>query len=824
MKKLYLIVLFLAFTAVHYAFAQAVATGGRVNGKLVDASTGEAVDFATIALFPIGGDKMAKGTSSADGGNFAINNIPYGAYTVQITFVGYEKFLLDSLVLNDERAMANMGVIKLKPAGGALAEVVIGDRKKTVEYNADQITYNVAESINAEGSTATDILKNVPMVQVDVDGNATIAGKRSTRIFIDGKPSDFMTSNISDLLSVLPSDAIEKIEVMTNPPAKYSADGEGIINVVLKKGYKVGMTGTLAATAGTLGDYNLNSYGSYKTQKYAINSSYGFSGRYNINNSYNLRQNNFADTLFYRNNYRGQDQLSLGHNARIGGNWDIDSINSVRFNTNFNINNSNASNYNNRFYLDENAEQSRLDKQLTTRGGSSMNYSADFSYVWRGGRKGQVEISGNFSMNRSSNFDAQNTAYLDANGLPMSNKRALERMLNNFGNNHSVTLKADYSRSLGTKADLSLGLDASLRNIDNGQEASNLNFATQQYIISQDLTNNFGFGGDIYSLYSGLGYRTKTNWSFRAQARAELTNMSFDLSAMGQPFYIKPYINVFPNFSISKNFKQKYMMGISFGERIQRPRENTLNPTIDTRDSMNISFGNPNLSPSFTRQIDLSFGWFESMWSIYPKFGYSTTRGIIERITTVSSNGQAQSTYDNLSNSDNYTFNLFGNYRFSKKVNFHGSGTIGNVRYRSDVIRIASRNGFTFNTNAGLSVELPKKLMFEGNMSYSKSTVAQGRVTGTIATNFGLRKTMLRNKVKMRVSVNNPFAQNGNLSYIEGVNFNSESLYTRNTRNFSLTLSYNFSQVGKSRAEKKMDAAKPAMQKAAAGGGAAKPF
>lgn len=817
MKNLYLVFILVFVFASGQSIAQAPASA-RVSGKLIDATTNEAVDFATVALFPTGSDKMAKGTSSNDGGKFNLAGVPFGSYTLSISFVGYEKYTVENITLDKDHSAALLGAIKLKSAGGNLAEVVIGDKKKEIEYSADQITYNVSESINAEGSTATDILKNVPMVNVDVDGNVTMAGKRSTRIFIDGKPSDFMTSNISDLLSVLPSDAIEKIEVMTNPPAKYSADGEGIINVVLKKGYKVGMTGTLAATAGTLGDYNLNSYGSYKTQKYSINSSYGFSGRYNINNGYNLRENDFADTLFYRNNYRGQNQLSLGHNFRVGGNWDIDTINSVRFNTNLNVNNSKSDRFTNKFFLDENEVQSRLDKQLTESGGNSLNYSADFSYMWKGGRKGQIEASANFSLNRSSNFDSQNTAYLDANGLPMSNKTALERLINNYGNNHSFTFKVDYTRPLGVRSDLSLGVDASLRNIDNGQEASNLNFATQQYIISQDLTNNFGFGGDIYSTYAGLGYRTQSNWSFRASGRAELTNMSFDLSSMGSRYYIKPYINVFPNLSISKNFKSKYMIGISYGERIQRPRENTMNPTVDTRDSLNISFGNPNLAPSFTRQIDLSFGWFENMWGIYPKLGYSTTRGIIERITTVSLNGQSQSTYDNLSSSDNYTFNLWGNYRFSKKVNFNGGGTIGSIMYHSNTIKISSRNGFTLNANAGLSVELPKRLMFEGNMSFAKTTIAQGRNTGTISTNFGVRKTMLKNKVKMRISVVNPFTQNNNLSYIEGVNFNSQSLYSRNTRNFSLTLSYNFSKVGKSKAEQKMDAAKPAMEKAAAAG------
>ncbi|RYE37529.1 MAG: TonB-dependent receptor, partial [Sphingobacteriales bacterium] len=209
---------------------------GTLTGKVVDGTTGQSVPSAIVALFAGISEQAYLTTITDENGLFKFNALKPGLYRLRIGFIGFVTINIADIQIDGKLPEKNLGTIKLTSDQTTLGEVNIVATKPTVEFGADGITYNVDQSVLSEGSTATDILKNVPMVQVDVDGNATIAGKRNTRIFIDGKPSDYMTSNITDLLNVLPSDAIEKIEVLTNPPAKYSADGEGIINVVLKKG------------------------------------------------------------------------------------------------------------------------------------------------------------------------------------------------------------------------------------------------------------------------------------------------------------------------------------------------------------------------------------------------------------------------------------------------------------------------------------------------------------------------------------------------------------------------------------------------------------
>ncbi|WP_461791799.1 carboxypeptidase-like regulatory domain-containing protein [Pedobacter sp.] len=243
---------------------------GIVRGKVIEEVGALPIPFAVVALFESGAEQPLITLQTDENGFFKFSNVKFGTYKVKVSYVGFGALFVNEVVLSKADADKNLGSLKLAAEQNNLNEVVITSEKPVIEVGADVITYNVSSSILAEGSTATDLLKNVPMVEVDIDGNTTISGKRSTRVFIDGKPSDYMTSNIADLLNVLPSDAIEKIEVMTNPPAKYSADGEGIINIVMKKGFKVGFNGNVGLAAGTQGNNNANANASYRGEKYSI--------------------------------------------------------------------------------------------------------------------------------------------------------------------------------------------------------------------------------------------------------------------------------------------------------------------------------------------------------------------------------------------------------------------------------------------------------------------------------------------------------------------------------------------------------------------------
>jgi iron complex outermembrane receptor protein len=797
LKNRYFVFLFLLFAGLTNVFGQS-ANNGTVSGKLIDGISGEQIDFAGIAIINPENESIVKSATSNNGGEFKLTSLPYGKYSLRISYVGYDKMVIADIEINATQPDHALGTIRLKRTSNSLNEITIIEKKKVVEFTPDQITYNVSESPQSEGATATDILKNVPMVTVDIDGNASIAGKRNSRIFLDGKPSDYMTSNITDLLNILPSDAIEKIEVMTNPPVKYAAEGEGIINIVLKKGYKVGVNGTLSANAGTLGNYNLNSYASYKGKKLSVNGSYAYGGGHSTGNSSSLSQSFFKDTTFYHNQYSNRDGSNNGQNLRGSVNYDIDSTQNIRFTSNFNLNHSLGDSFSDTHYLDNSYVQSNLNTQSNNNHNNSLNYVFDANYTWKINKRGeQLDASVTYSGNTSGAFRNSAVNYLDANGLPVSTRIPIDQLNQTDAANRGLQAKIDYDKPLDSlHYTFNTGLAANIHTNNNNQDVQNFDLTSQLYQPNVAQSNQFAYAQNIYSGYASLNIRTNNKWSVRIGSRAELTDVSFNLSTVSQTYSIKPYVNVFPNISVGKQFKEKYNVGLSYSQRIGRPNDGTLNPQIFTStDGKNISYGNPALNPSFTQQIDLSFGAYGDKWGFYPRISYSNTNHIVERISNIDTTGVTRNTYYNLGASSYNSISLYGNYRPVRKVSFNGGTTIGHILYQSSSNARLNRNGYTFQAKAGVSVDLPGRLAFEGNFNYYTNTSAQSSNHGSATSSFAVRKSFYKNKYRMRIMAANPWGQTSYTTFTQGDNFNRENYSTSNNRNFSVSLSYNFSKV-----------------------------
>ncbi|MEO6521384.1 MAG: outer membrane beta-barrel protein [Mucilaginibacter sp.] len=797
MNKNYLLLYLLVFLSFSTVLAQS--NNGTISGKITDPLTGETIDFASVSVLTPGTEDIVKSNNSNNGGLFKISNLTYGKYTLRITNMGYEKYIAEDIEVDGSHVDVYLGTIKLKKSGGSLNEVAIVEKKNTVEFGADQINYNVSSSLQSEGSTATDVLKNVPMVSVDIDGNATIAGKRNTRVFIDGKPSDYMTSNITDLLNVLPSDAIEKIEVMTNPPAKYSADGEGIINIVLKKGYKVGLNGTLSLSAGTLGNYNVNTYASYKGKGLSLTSSYAFGRSESNTYSTSMSQNFLADTNYNRNQFANRNSMNFGHNLRESINWDIDTTRNLRLTGNFNFNKAQGGSGSDYLYFDENDIETQLRDQNNNNHNQSVNYVFDADYTWKRTNGDQLEAAATYSANQSNNDRFAQTLYLDASGLPIANSKPLNQTYAIDGKNRAFQFKLDYDKPLfeAKKSTFNIGVSANMRKHDNDQDVQDYSFTNQLYNQNTLLSSQFTYNEHIYAGYASLTIKTENKWSFRMGGRSELTDVNFNLGDNAADAYsIKPYISFFPNVSAAKNFSN-YTVGISYSGRIGRPNEYALNPqVIYNTNNPNIAFGNTDLIPSYTQQLDLTFSIYGKNWAFYPRIGVANTSHIIERLTTPINSGAYQTTYNNLGSSSYNTVNLYGNYRVSRKINLNGGGTFGHMVYESQSDARRNRNGYTIQSKAGAQIDLPGKTAFEGNFNYYSNSSAQGRNKGSLTSSFAMRKAFYKNKMRVRIMAVNPLGQTSSTTLTNDVTFNKQDYYTINSRNYTISVSYNFTKVG----------------------------
>lgn len=772
-----------------YSFAQNT-NNGIIRGKVVEQEGGLPIPFAVVAISENNAEQPLFTFQTDENGLFKFTNLKPGTYKLKVSYVSYTPLIINEIAIIAANPDKNLGLLKLASGQNNLNEVVITQDKPVIEIGADVITYNVGSSILAEGSTATDLLKEVPMVQVDIDGNATIAGKRSTRVFIDGKPSDYMTSNIADLLNVLPSDAIEKIEVMTNPPAKYSADGEGIINIVMKKGFKVGFNGNIGISAGLQGNTNANANASYKGQNY--NLSLGGAYRKNVgkSNSESYRTNFFPDTTFYYNQFNQANSKSDGGNFRTSLDWDITKQQNLRVTASFNLNNGDNESGNDFYYISEENITKRLRNQINTGNTNSNNFVFNTDYNFKLDTVGS-KLSAGITVGTNSNNSLR--SFHRSYAFPANLNPTLQQNNNEIGN-RNINFNLDYDKPVFNKRDrLEFGIAYNYRKNDNNQLVEDYNFKAQQYNTNIKLSNQFFYNENILAAYGSYNYR-KNGWSAKAALRSEYTNVNFDLST-GQTYNVDPYFSFFPSLSLNRYFRKRYNIGLSYSIRINRPRENTLNPQINNADTLNISYGNPHLNPSFTHQVDITFGVFGKNWSFTPRLSYSIAKGVIERYRFVKSNGVSESTFDNVGSNDNMSLMLIGNYRPTKTLSANGSFGLFRSKYQSDINNSLNKEGISIRSRIGFSAQLPYKTAFEASLSYNNSVNAQGRNKGSVNTSFGLRKSFLRNNLIARISANDPFRAGHTSTYSEGLNFYSQSYGVSNSNNVTFSLTWRFTRI-----------------------------
>ncbi|SFG60323.1 outer membrane beta-barrel protein [Pedobacter insulae] len=790
MKKLVPIFLALTFLSLITLNVAAFAGKGIIHGKVVEEVGGLVVPFAGVALYESGAEQALFTTQTDENGDFKFINLKPGSYKVKISSVGFSILFISEILLTEKDFEKNLGTIKLSSEASTLTEVVITAQKPVVEFGADIITYNVGSSILAEGSTATDVLKNVPMVQVDIDGNATISGKRSTRVFIDGKPSEYMTSNIADLLNVLPSDAIEKIEVMTNPPSKYSGDGEGILNIVLKKGFRVGFNGNVGVTAGLQGNTNTNVNASYKGKDYSVNGGGAYGQNVGKSDGEVYRKNIFADTTFYNNQFNNNRNENERNFVRLGLNWDITPKQNLRLSTNYNKSDNENRSGNDFHYINEALEEVRLRNQQNLGAGNSNNFVINADYNLQTDTSGgKLSMGLTFNTNSNNNYRTFNRRY----AFPTNLNPTLQQNSNETENN-GLTFNLDYDKPLFKKRDrFEFGLAYNYRKNDNDLLVENFNFTSQQYITDDKLTNRFFYNENILGAYTAYNYR-KNGWGAKTGIRAELTDVKFDLST-GERYHVSPYLSLFPNISLNRFFRKRYNFGATYSVRINRPRENALNPQVNNADSLNISYGNPDLTPAYTHQMDLSFGAFGNKWSFTPRISYSRSMGVIERYRTVNQSGVSESTFKNVGANTAFSLMLNGNYRPTQKITTNASFSVFQTKYTSQLNTSLNRDGFSLRAVLGLSMQLPYKTAFESNVNYANRLNAQGRSRGSVNSSFGARKNFFKNTLSVRVSTNDPFGRRNNIIFNQGNNFISESYSTNNSSNVSLSLSYRFSKI-----------------------------
>ncbi|RWY55519.1 TonB-dependent receptor domain-containing protein [Mucilaginibacter gilvus] len=805
MRTVLSLLFFLLISVNNYA---QTAGKGKISGKVTDAVTKQPVDYATISVFKQGAASPFNGISTDAKGVFSIDNIPAGDYKVTIDFLGYKRTTIDHVTVTDGGNTPALSAILLQPVQNQLAGVTITAKTPIIENRIDKMVYNAANDLTAQGGVALDVLKKVPQVSVDIDGNVELQGNANVRFLINGKPSSIFGASLADALQAIPASQIKSIEVITSPGAKYDAAGTGgIINIILKDSKVQGINGSVNLSAGSRlenGSFNLNA----RKNNFGVNAF--FSGNAQLKttglSSNNRTSSDLAEGTQTNLTQSGDNtQRRSGYQSGLSFNWSVTPKDELTASVGFN----HFGNHNNGFSAQEELKATTAGAQLydllsnrtsdsrfhVNATDVSLSYKKQFKTE---GQELEVQYNTSYGKNTFSYFNEQD--YLTG-GYPTSGSRS-----NNPGSDRETNISIDYTQPFSKTFTLEGGVKAVLQNLKNVVNTDTLlNDGT--YINNAGQTYGFNYKRKIYAGY--LSVSTSLFHKFldaKIGLRDEYTNTTADFPGVTIP----GYNTVVPSATLAHKLTQTSSIKLAYSYRIERPDYGDLNPFYNISDPHNISTGNPNLKPELSHGLELGYNKsYDGGANFYLGSFYRHNLDDIQQFTTpypvLNINGRdyADVLLNQRSNIGTQTTvggNLFGsvpigklnlrtNMFFASRTNTN-PGTVANP----GVIKVT---GFGYRINLNASYQFPHDLTAEAFANYNSSQKnLQGSRPYFFFYNFAVRKQFLNKKASLGLVAANPFTHYiTQKSTTYGSTFNQLSIRQVPLQSFGISLSYKFGKL-----------------------------
>ncbi|WP_266365912.1 TonB-dependent receptor domain-containing protein [Tellurirhabdus rosea] len=639
---------------------------GKISGVLLDEASGKPVEYATVALISKATGKPIDGTTSDERGQFSLTRVAPGAYKIQATFLGYQNKEVDNLTIAKGTEL-NVGVLKLAADVRTLQEVEVTGQKAMIEEKVDRLVYNAERDVTTKGGDATDVMRRVPMLSVDLDGNVSLRGSQNVRVLINNKPSTIVASSVADALKQIPADMIKSVEVITSPSAKYDAEGSaGIINIITKKNTLQGLTLNLDSGVGNRGSM-LGLNGNYRTGKMGF--SLGGFGRagYNIKGKFNNTQ---ISTINGQQFSTVQTSESLNRNLfghyQLGWDYDINKNNSLTASVRFGLRNQNSTQDLTTIRQTATTVQSTLRDVATKDNSQTVDINLDYTRTFS---KPQQELSVLTQFSRNNRTNNFTSVLLD----PFLSRYGEEGNDNNSYNQES-TIQVDYQTPVKRNQMLEFGGKGIFR-----QVYSNIQYNSTITTPAPD--NVLDYDQNVAASYLSYTYTTKSKYTFKVGGRYEYTMIDARFR-QEQPItddQIPDYGSFVPSVNVSKNLKGGKTIRAAYNRRLQRPGIQFLNPNINFSNPDNISYGNPYLRPEMSNNYEVSLSVpIKAVYLNMTAFARNTD-GSIESVVTSrlvnDTRGERtvfETTYQNIGKQEAYGMNFFGNVTLFSKWQIGG--------------------------------------------------------------------------------------------------------------------------------------------------------
>ncbi len=794
MKKLFT---FLTTLCVLHVFAQQppgagfAPAQGEINASIVDSISGLPVDFATAALSLRDFDKIVNGAISDEKGNFKIDKINPGKYTLTISFIGYKNKVIDTIKINPNKLLINLGKIRLSPNDLMLKEVEIKGQAALIEVKVDRIVYNAEKDLTAAGGNATDVLRKVPTLVVDLDGNVQMRGSANIRVLINGKPSAVMANNIADALRMIPSDQIKSVEVITSPSAKYDAEGTaGIINIITKSKKIEGFNGSVNGSVGTRfinGSLNLN----YRRGKLGATLSSGTNGFIAQSSVIKFQRDEYNGDKITTLNQDGKSSVArLGYNVGLGLDYDINAQNNLATNirlTQFGF----GTDGNIATLLSNNFDTSRITGLRTTDNqfkNIGIDWSMDYKRTFT--KKGK-ELSGSAQFSRNNSFNDYTS---NSSGLINFRDQS-----NNDGINDELTFQVDYIHPFNDKISLETGAKAILRTIESDSKYAVFNPASNLYEQDPKRSNVLTYNQDVAAAYAVVTFPLPFNINAKTGLRWEHTLIKgkFNNPELGG-IEQNDYDNIIPSVNLSKSFKKIHNFKLSYTQRLQRPSLFYLNPFVNSSDPKNISRGNPALKPELAQLAEFGYSIFYKQVVVSAALYYRRTQDIIESYVEVLPNSVSQTTFRNIGVNNSVGLNAFGSWEIIKPWTLRGNVNV--YTYKINAV-----NGFATNNET----QLMYNMAIISSWSFKKGWSAeffglfnsprfssQGKNPSFSLYSFGFKKEFNNKRASLGLNLANPFTPDQSFTTdLRGANFYQFNQFTVPFRTLNVTFNWQFGKM-----------------------------
>ncbi len=764
-----------------------------VKGTLVEEDNSTPLPFATVAIYSIKDSVPVNNTLTDDAGNFALN-VSKGTYYLTFSYVGFKSKTLSPVNVDGSTATIDLGKLQMASSSIAIEEVEIREEKSQMEFKLDRRVFNVGKDLTSAGNNAADILDNIPSVNVDTEGNVSLRGSQGVRILVNGKPSGLLSAGETDALLRMQGDIIESVELITNPSARYEAEGEaGIINIILKKNREKGLNGSFGATVGypqNFGaSYNLN----YRSKNFNFFSNFGADYRKAPGGGNSTQQ--FFDNGVLTDYFTSEtDQLRGGPGGylQLGTDWTINERNMLTGSFLYRL--GEDDNEATVIYRDfENNVLSNTTIRETEEKENEHNLEAALNYKKTFDQKNREwTVSVQYILD-------DDTELADYYQTSDDAQQPLIQESSNTEDEINFVAQTDYIHPIGENSKIEMGLRAGIRTVNNDffvRESQNGHFVTLE-----NFDDNLKFTENIYAAYF-IGAHEFGKLDIQGGLRAELSDISAELLRSNQ-VNNQDYLSLFPSLAISYDVTAKNQLQLSYSRRISRPYFRRLLPFSNYNNPRNNSIGNPNLLPEFSNSFEAGYLRYFGKGTLLSTIYYRHTTGVIERIVLPAEDGTTIRYPINLSTRNafglefNFSYDLTDWWDVTADLNFFRSfldGEFEGVDYSADV--------FSWGGSINTKLSIGNNIQIQPSFDYdAPRNNTQGRRLANYNFDIGASIDVFKGKGTFTLTGRDLFNTRIWRTVVDLPDYKSETAFQwRIRRSVVLTFNYRLNQDKKKRA------------------------